>query len=164
MSLNYIEINQLSDLKVVIDSSILITGSALLKDDEITMNMWCIFFDDKVLESFSQEQFEEFITALVNKKKQQIAEMYKSVPATFYMWFDEQTSQLRFNIVSGHIEQLPFGCIVEIINSVESIYQELKKSYSNQGISWAELEFFEDDEGDTEDDQEYTLQVYVQKI
>jgi len=120
--------------------------------------------DNNLLESLSLKRFEIFIAVLIDEEKQQIAEMYKSSLATFYMWFDEQASQLRFNIVSGHVTRLPFGCIVEVVNSVEPIWQELKKSYSNQGISWSELEFVEDDEDDMEADKEYTLKVYVQKI
>lgn len=124
----------------------------------------CSTIDSNLLESLSQKQFELFVAILVDEEKRQRVKTHKSLSATFYMWFDEQASQLRFNIVSGHVAQLPFGCIVEIVNFVEPIWQKLKDSCFNQGISWSELEFVEDDEDDTEDEQEYTLQVYVQKI
>jgi hypothetical protein len=162
MSLNYIIVHQLSDLKIIINSPILITGFPSLKDDETATNMWCVSFDDNILESFSKEQFEEFVVAIIENRKQQITQMYNSLPSTFYMWFDEMAVQLRFNILSGHAIQLPFGCHVEIVDSIESIWQEFKDSRHQEGISWSELEFFEDDIDD--DEEEYILKVYVKNI
>ncbi len=162
MLLNYMEIHQLSDLKIIINNSVLITGSLVLKDEETAINMWRFSFDDKVFESLSQEQFESFVIALVDKKKQQIAEMYNSFPSTFYMWFDEMANQFRFNLLSGHTVQLPFGCSLEIVDSIEPIWQEWKELQYHEELSWSEVEFFEEDED--EDEEEYILKVYVQKI
>lgn len=162
MSLNYIVIHKLSDLKAVLDSSVLITRSMSLKDEEIAKNTWCLSFVDNVLKSLSKEQFEEFVITLIDKKKKQIAQIHDSLPVTFYMWFDEMAAQIRFNILSGHNIQLPFGCRVEVVDSIETIWKELKTSHYQDGISWSELEFFEDDSDD--DEEIYVLKVYVKSI
>jgi len=160
--MNHIVIHQISDFKVIMDSFVLITGSVVSKDKETDVNMWCLSFDKNALEEFSKGKLVELVAALVDKKKRQIAEMYNSSPATFYMWFDEMAAQLRFNIVSGHNVQLPFGCSVEIVDCIEPIVQELMASHYHEGISWSELELFEDEP--EEDDEPYVLKVYVQSI
>jgi hypothetical protein len=163
MSLNYIDIHQFSDLSVVINSLIFLAHHKTIKDDETATNMWCISFEDTLLRTLSKKKFETFINTLINHRKEQLALMYKSQPATFYMWFDEMAEQLRFNLISGHVAQLPFGCIVKIVDSIDPIWQDLK-SCRNNGISWSELEFFEDEENDTSDQEAYILKVYVQYL
>lgn len=124
--------------------------------------MWGLSVDDSMLQSVSKEQFEEFVADLIDKRKQQIAQMHNSFPSTFYVWFDEMAAQFRFNILSGHALRLPFECRVEIVDSLEPIWQEFNDSRYQTGISWSELEFFEDDVDD--DEEEYVLKVYVKNI
>lgn len=84
------------------------------------------------------------------------------------MWFDEVAGQLRFNILSGHVVQLPFGCHVEKNSSVEQIIDAFLSSRYLHGIPADELEadawIDEQDDDDDDDDEQYMLPVYVEYI
>lgn len=81
------------------------------------------------------------------------------------MWFDEQAGQLRFNIISGKVEKLPFGCTVERVTSPESIIQLCLSSPYLHGIPENEVEDISFENYRNDDDTiEYVLPVYVDYI
>jgi hypothetical protein len=51
----------------------------------------------------------------------QITEISATSVATFYLWFDQQSSQLCFNLLSSDNIELPFGCTVNIVESSDII-------------------------------------------
>jgi len=87
-----------------------------------------------------------------------------SQSATFYLWFDKQALQLRFNIVSGSNVSLPFGCKINRVHSPEFILKDFISTTHEIAAHGETIEFLEPGE-DLDDDngqQEYTLDVYVE--
>ena len=40
----------------------------------------------------------------------------------FYVWYDEMSSQLKFNVINSKHEKLPFNCNYIFVNSIEEIF------------------------------------------
>jgi hypothetical protein len=165
MSMNYTILYSAKDLDTILSEPILITGDMKSHEREIEQNMWAISLADITPVGITHEKLVSFVVSLRNIIRKQLQNNNISSPVTLYMWFDEMAGQLRFNILSGHIVQLPFGCHVEKVLSVEQIIDVFLSSRYLHGISADELE--PDawiDEQDDDDDEQYTLPVYVEYI
>jgi hypothetical protein len=163
MSINFTTIHSLQNFKQIIESPIFITCDKRLQNVEISTNMWAISIDFKTLKHMSVDNLLEFIRTLLNKKKQQISQLNISCSVIFYMWFDEMATQLRFNVISGFDEKLPFGCEVNIVNSPDFILKNFLKSQRNPEITWSELEEVMNDSDDI-DENHFVLDVFVVQL
>ncbi len=161
MFMNHLVIYQISDFKVIIDSPIFLTGRQHYSN-EINTNMWGISLDASIAKKITVKDISLFVDSLVYKLQQYMLNTNFSYPITFYLWFDEMANQLRFNIVSGHIKNLPFGCNVEIIDSYQPILEAFVTSKYHAGIPFNEV-VIEDLDFD-EDEESYNLKVYVQYL
>lgn len=165
MSINCIIIRDIADLKIVIDSPILITGDSRLQNEETTVNMWALSIDFCVTKIILVNDLADFVFSLLQKRSQQIAKQGVYHSAIFYMWFDEMAAQLRFNIVSDINQKLPFECQLEVVNSLQPILEEFLTSHYHAGIAWNELEQVEkNSDDDNEDDELFILKLFVAYI
>lgn len=160
--MNYIKINKLSDLKEVIDTSIYISRSSLI-DEEIYHNMWGLTFSDKLIQKIKLQDLIEFLSLLLKKRTQQVLEKEYSIPVIFYLWYDQQASQLRFNIISGDNTALPFGCKLNITNSPELILEKFYTTELKFIIEGDVIEYFEPGKAPNDDDdyENFVLDVYT---
>lgn len=159
--MNTITITQYADLLTVINEPIYITSSLLHIAQETDINMWTLSLGDSFLEIIDQKLLEDFMIKLLTKRKSQLIQIKPALNAIFYMWFDQQASQLRFNLISSAARKLPFGCKINRLSSYHSILQNFiaTNKQSNQ------LTYFDsDDNWDDDDNTEYILDVYVVTI
>ncbi|HSC25314.1 MAG TPA: hypothetical protein VLB80_03820 [Candidatus Babeliales bacterium] len=164
MSIKSIIIQNIVDLDVVIDSSILITGKSILQEQETLNNMWILSIDYCTAKRISVTHFIDFLSSLLQNKTKQLIQANISNSAIFYMWFDELAAQLRFNIISNVNQKLPFGCQIEIINSPNLILEEFLTSHYHSGISWNELKQLDNTMNHDDDEKPFILKVFVVHI
>ncbi|HRN77976.1 MAG TPA: hypothetical protein PLU71_01950 [Candidatus Dependentiae bacterium] len=150
--MNHIIIKQASDLNIILNSPVLITGNHQLRDEETLTNMWGISLDPGAVETVSIQDLQKFVNNLILQIKS------NNQDKTLYMWFDEMASQLRFNIISGHVTQLPFGCKIDLVHDSLSILKNFKTSSYHEGIPWSEVTI---EENMSDDEDDYRLQVFV---
>ena len=115
--MNCIEINKISDLEYVLNAPLFIS----LKNQEIAHNTWAISLSKNFSKDESDVGFLTFLAKLLEKCQNQIDNSIIKEPITFYLWFDEMASQLRFDFISGYIYQLPFDCKLKITKSPQKI-------------------------------------------
>ena len=163
MSIKYITIDNVSDLKRVLDSPIAISCDIRQQEEETLTNMWALSIDPEATSAISIKDLTDFVSSLLKARTHQVEQLDISCPVVFYMWFDEMAAQLRFNIISDFDEALPFTCELEFVNSPQVILEEFLASHLHAGISWNELEEFEQ-ELDDEDEEPFVLKVFVERI
>ncbi len=164
MSIKHITIHNTSDFKKIIDSAIFISCDKTQQKQETLDNMWAISIDPDILHALTINNLLEFIDTLLKKRILQLSQLNASCPAIFYLWFDEMAAQLRFNIISDFNESLPFECDIEIIDSVLPILEDFLKSHYHEGISWSELEESDNDIDDNDDNEFFSLKVFILQI
>lgn len=159
--MSYININKLKDLDKIIADDIYISGQKILMAEEVYNNMWIIDFSSRLKKKCTIHYLNNFLDRLIKKRTEQIAQLDIKVSAKFYMWFDEQTYQIRFNLISGIHEELPFGCTQNIISQPDSIFKRfLTESIENMVFEYCEAGEFDDIDSDENDPKDYILDIY----
>lgn len=163
MSINVISIDQVSDLKIILDVPIFIAGSKALQDQETAQNMWAISINSLAKEDILIGDLNKFVDDLVEKRKEQVSQMGIVGRVLFYMWFDEMAGQLRFNTISTIVDrQLPFGCEVAPVKSSDVILKDFLASQYHAGIPWSELEELENNL--EENEQPFILKMFFEYL
>lgn len=161
--MNYITINKLSDLEEVISTSVYITGKESYLNEETEYNMWAITFSEDLTKKINVKKLENFVTELIQERHNQL--MKTNSKAIFYLWFDKQALQLRFNLISSNNKFLPFGCNLNILESPKTILEDFIKTMKNFNITDDVIEFFDaNKEIDMDEAEEITLDVYIEVI
>lgn len=120
-------IQKLSDLRFIIDQDIILFDNIKFIQDETYHNMWTIDFDNDFVKSITMQEINEFLIQLLNNRSLQVSKKYPNIKATFYVWYDAQATQLRFNILSGENIALPFRCKTNILTTPLPIIQDFLK-------------------------------------
>jgi hypothetical protein len=163
--MNYSAIYQHKDLQKIIESPILITGDPLLLNEEIEHNMWALTFDESLIETIEASELELFINQLLQKKSEQLSNIDPHLSATFYLWFDAQALQLRFNIISATQSNLPFGCKLNQLTSSHNILLNFISTACQVAQEGDVIEYFDAEENNEDDnDEEFILDVYVETL
>lgn len=164
--MSHIVINTLADLQYVLQGSICITGDESCMQEEIYHNMCALTFSEDLILTIQIEDLQTFLADLLIQRNAQVCAQNPTTPATFYLWFDEQTLQLRFNLLSGADRALPFGCTVNQMDTPEPILQNFITTTRRVMVEGDVIEYFEpgdegfDDDAD-EDPKKYVLDVYA---
>ena len=66
----------------------------------------------------------QFLSQLLRKHQAQLNQIDSHQSATFYLWFDEQALQLRFNLLFGSDLTLPFRSKINVIDSPNPILKD----------------------------------------
>jgi hypothetical protein len=132
--------------------------------EQETNNMWCISTSSELAKTLTIDDLSAFIDRVISNRKEQIKSQKSVVNMLFYLWFDEQASQIRFNVISDDETGLLFGCEIIPINDYTPIIESFLGHPYHDGIpleSGVEIDF---DEGKEFDVQEYSLKVYCIKL
>jgi len=164
--MNYITIEKSRDFQELLDVDILITGDVHRHKEEWEYNTWNLSFDVNFIKSLTRHDLNTFIYDLIKNRKQQVVDLNNG-PATFYMWYDEQSLNLCFDILTGTNISLPFGCELNILNTFDSILDKffVDVQPENNPLSWDKIIILEPgDEGfgdDDDDEIDWIQDVYV---
>lgn len=158
-------ISKLNDFEFIINDDIYLSGSPLIVKEETYNNFWQISFDEKLLKKITVKDLNKFLETLLKKRSEQIAKMSNEFVATFYLWFDEQSAQLCFNLLSGEDIELPFACTVRLVDFADIVFNKCINEAQNPAMGWDQIEIIEpgDPSWDDEDHdpKKYILDVYV---
>jgi len=161
--MNIVTIHRLDDLQEIVDELPHILNKI---SEETYHNMWCIRLDHDFICSITLKDLTFFLNRLIQERTRQIDFMNLKNDIIFYMWFDEQTLQLRFNIISGNLSSLPFRCKTRVIDTPKSILSNFINTSKNITLSGDHTEFFdiEDDWDQDDDEKDYILDVFVRVL
>jgi hypothetical protein len=152
--MNAITISNFDQLSLIFNDSLCLSGE---QSHEIYYNMWCISLEGDITKNITLEQLKCFVDTLIENREQQLKNInfYKSV--VFYMWFD---------VITGDVKSLPFGCKVRLNNTSESILNNFINTVRDVAQYGDHIEFFtsEDWEDKDENEEEYVLDVFVKKL
>jgi hypothetical protein len=157
--MNYLTIHNLNDFKTIVKGTVFLTGQRSLEEEEIHENMWAISFTKRFATKVTKQELLNCVNNLIRARQEQVSAL--GYPATFYIWHDGQAGQLCFNILSEHRTSLPFGSLVELQNSIDSILEEFLNACTGF-IPWGELEILDPNKHyDDEDDEIFhTIKVF----
>jgi len=147
-------ISKLVDFEFIINDDIYLSGSSYEEKKEVYNNFWQISFDEKFISQLSLKQLNDFLSILLKKRSEQIVEMSDVSVATFYLWFDKQSSQLCFNLLSGENIELPFACTVKTADSHDIILNKCVNEAQYPAIKWDDIEFIEKGDPGWDDDDD----------
>jgi len=168
--MNYIAIENLKDLDQLLMVDIHLTGKKEDQEQELRYNTWEISFDNELMQHLALSDLKMFIFNLIKTRAEQVKELKLSSGATFYMWFDEMSFQLCFDVLSGRNIELPFRCTVHVVKSYETILEkflENAKKAAERGshIPFEDITFLEPgDEGFGEIEEEKDPKSWIQDV
>ena len=102
---------------------------------------------------------------LINKRSQQVFQSNNG-PATFYLWYDEQSFNLGFDVLSGINTKLPFNCKINILHTPISILKKLLNDTQSDTnyLSWENLTILnpgDPDFDDKDDNDDYLTNLMI---
>lgn len=116
-------------------------GSSL--DDlpaEIRTNQWLLTLSQEQCEYLTTADLLHLFVKIVANRQRQLDQAGCDHGMIFYLWFDEQALQLRFNLISDFHERLPFGCQLNILPTPEPILDRYLHYPYHETIPWEDLQ------------------------
>lgn len=158
----------LQDLQEVVDDPMFIGSSQEDLMREIETNMWRLSCSRAIAEQLTVEDLEAFFDDVVESRRAQLRASELEHGMLFYVWFDEQAGQLRFNLISDVHSELPFRCQTRRVSELGKVISQFLESRWLDGIPFEELERIEgfpDVEGLVESNvSETILDVFVTNL
>ncbi len=102
---------------------------------EARANMWAFSVTQHQAREMTVAQILQFLQAVVEARAERLSRLHRtSHQMYFYVWCDEQASQLRFSLVSARHGQLPFGCPVTVVPEPTPIIERFLRLPYHDGI------------------------------
>jgi len=130
--------------------------------EEITNNTWSMSISKELATEIVVEDFIDFFQRVMTNRREQIRSSNNHDGLLFYIWFDWQSAQIKFNLISDYDTALPFGCEIEITNKLEPIIEEFLRFPYHDGFPFEEVR--DDNEQIEEGVKRETLKVFLFKI
>ena len=103
-------------------------------NQEIRTNMWSISMSREQRTNTSLDQLLAFFRDVMANRREQIRHSQANHGMWFYIWHDQQASQLRFSLISNFHTKLPFEAEV-ISANLETILEEFLNSLNHIPLS-----------------------------
>lgn len=129
----------LNRLRDIVTDKIYIGSARSELSQEIRTNMWCISATQKECMETRKEDLISFINEVISNRRNQVRNSYSQHGMIFYLWFDEQAIQLRFNLISDFHEHLPFECSMRLVDQPNSVIEAFLQFPYHDGIPMVEL-------------------------
>lgn len=146
------------DLEEIVVDPLFIGNSKEDIDQEISNNTWSISVSNEMNIKLSVKDFKDFFREVISNRSKQIKMSNKGM--LFYVWFDWQAAQLRFNLISDYDSKLPFSCEIETIDNLEPVIEEFLSFPYHDGFPVEDI--CEEDEGVEENNN--PLKIFLCKI
>lgn len=144
--MNVITIYKATDFELIIDDEILITHDPSRQQDEIYCNMWCIMLSSDYAQKKPRKDIIAFFDYLINALQKAINAQEIRGPITIYSWYDGQAAQLRYNILSGKVENLPFGCSLNLVDNPDVVVDSFLQNGACGWISAISIDHLSEEE------------------
>lgn len=146
------------DLEEIVVDPLFIGNSKEDIDQEISNNTWSISVSNEMNIKLSVKDFKDFFREVISNRSKQIKMSNKGM--LFYVWFDWQAAQLRFNLISDYDSKLPFSCEIETIDNLEPVIEEFLSFPYHDGFPVEDIR--EEDEGVEENNN--PIKIFLCKI
>jgi hypothetical protein len=150
------------DLEDIVVDPLYIGDSEEEIDQEIANNSWSISISNELGTQLTVKAFIHFFDKVMSNRRKQIKISNNHTGILFYVWFDWQAAQLRFNLISDYSSKLPFGCEIELFDNLEPIIKEFLVFPYHDGFPVEEVSG--EDEGIEEEQISNPLKVFIYKI
>ncbi len=141
-----------------IKNKLFLTNRTDLLDKEISENLWSFSLTKELAEQVSPADFLDLFDKICANGQKQLNVSDLPLDLIYYLWHDEQAGQLRLNFINSNHKKLPFGCILDFVESESEIIQGFLKSEYMVGIPM--VDFRDIDTGENEEEIPYTLKVF----
>lgn len=145
------------NLEDIITDPIFIGSSKEDLNEEISHNMWRISLGQELASQINTNEFVDFFNRVIDNRQNQLRSLNGKQGMIFYLWFDWMAIQLRFNLISSIHQKLPFGCELELLDSMEPIIEEFLAYPFLNGLP---IEGY----SDGSEEKPYVLKVYIKKL
>ncbi|HEX4068657.1 MAG TPA: hypothetical protein VHX42_01040 [Candidatus Babeliales bacterium] len=159
--MNVITVSNLDQLNLIFNDLVSLSGGL---SEEIYHNMWCVSLEGNLIESITFKQLKSFVDELIKHRELQLKDKIFLRGVVFYMWFDQQALQLRFNIITGDATSLPFECKIQLQTSPDLILNKFINTVKDVARCGDQIEFFDSKDWEDENEEEYVLDVFVKKL
>ena len=147
-----------------------LTNRTDLVNEECKHNCIWVSISFDIAKQTTTTDFISFMNRVKANRKQQIQQSSVDINLIYYIWFDDQAGQLRFNFINSNHDKLPFRCKLIFVDSEKEIIDDFLNSNYLEGIPWNELKVIDkvDWENIAAEEEEnlktFTLKVYRQMI
>lgn len=125
-------------------------------------NTWSISISGELATKIKVQDFINFYEKVISIRSEQLRNSKIGHDMLFYVWFDWQSAQIKFNLILDYNNILPFSCDIEVIDELELIIAEFLSFPYHDGI---EIEVVTDVDEETEEDiRKDPLKVFLYKI
>ena len=124
-------------------------------------NTWSISISNELGTQLGVKDFIDFFGKVISNRSKQIQISKNHTGMIFYVWFDWQAAQLRFNLISDYDSKLPFGYEIETVDNLEPIIEEFLSFRYHDGFQDEDVSI-EDEE--IEEQKSKLLKVFIYKI
>ena len=151
-------------------AELFLTNITDLISEEVKHNCILISISSDDAKQTTTTDFVSFMNRVKANRKQQLQQSDVDINLIYYLWFDEQAGQLRFNFINSNHDKLPFGCKLVFVDSEKEIIDDFLNSNYLDGIPWSEFKVVDKAKQENvaaveEDNLEiFTLKVYKQMI
>lgn len=129
-----------NDLRSLETAELFLTNSTDIVNEEIKHNCEMVSISADIAKQVSSLDFLLFLDKVKANRQQQLEQSSLDLNIIYYLWFDEQAGQLRFNFINSHHDKLPFGCKISFVDSEQEIIDDFINSNYLDNIPWNELE------------------------
>jgi hypothetical protein len=117
-------IKKITDLNHVAQTDFMLLGVKSAIDFEINNNWVAMIFDENCMQNLEFSIFKNHMDQMFLAIQERVYSKKLIFPVLFYVWFEEQSLQLSFNVISLPYNKKLFGCIVHYVQSKDIIYKE----------------------------------------
>ena len=107
---------------------------------ETACNMWRISLSQEETAALTTKDIVAFLDQVIENRRQQLDRAQVGHGLVFYLWFDAQAGQLRFNVISDFHSRLPFESRVNYVATPESIVERFLRDPYHDGIPIGEVD------------------------
>ena len=126
-------------------------------------NKWWITLSHEQCQSLTTSDLLTLFERIIENRQQQLDRANADHGMIFYLWFDEQAFQLRFNLISDSHEHLPFRAHYHVLSTPEPIFERYLRFSYHESLPWSELQEVSEEWNDAEE-KEYVFDVYQLKL
>ncbi|RZK33891.1 MAG: hypothetical protein EOO61_14520 [Hymenobacter sp.] len=88
---------------------------------EIQENMWSLSLSQSLAAMFQPAEIKGFLYQVRQNRHWQLKQQDRPLELYYYLWYDEQAGQLRFNFITTRTATLPFSATIEVSETEEEI-------------------------------------------
>lgn len=128
-----------SELQYILNRTLYLTNSTNKLSREIMKNCFSLPISGEDAKNLDIADVLAFLAKVKNNRRMQLKNSGLPVNLIYYLWFDEQSGQLRFNFINSNHPKLPFCCPLHKVTSEQEIVRQFQESDYLNGIPLEKL-------------------------